>query len=163
MQTKKEIVLCGFLDMLVFKETRLLIELRKKLLTKKKSKAAKEALDKKKRKSRSRAFFGPTPVFMFMDCTPTEEGARTADSNKSHSSLLPDPFSPLHCKHICREQITREPVGRGGFGSVYRYTYRKIAVARKGFYSHADEAVVRKIYNRGLKVLKLELLNMTTL
>ena len=32
---QKEVVLCGFLDVLVFKETRLLIELRKKLLTKK--------------------------------------------------------------------------------------------------------------------------------
>ena len=35
MQTKRTLFLCGFLDMLVFEETRLLIELRKKLLTKK--------------------------------------------------------------------------------------------------------------------------------
>ena len=35
MQTKRKLFLCGFLDMLVFEETRLLIELRKKLLTKK--------------------------------------------------------------------------------------------------------------------------------
>ena len=32
-QTKRKLFLCGFLDMLVFEETRLLIELRKKLLT----------------------------------------------------------------------------------------------------------------------------------
>ena len=35
MQTKRKLFLCGFLDMLVFEETRLLIELQKKLLTKK--------------------------------------------------------------------------------------------------------------------------------
>ena len=35
MQTKRKLFLCGFLVMLVFEETRLLIELRKKLLTKK--------------------------------------------------------------------------------------------------------------------------------
>ena len=35
MQTKRKLFLCGLLDMFVFKETRLLIELRKKLLTKK--------------------------------------------------------------------------------------------------------------------------------
>ena len=45
---QKGIVLCGFLDMLVFEETRLLIELRKKLLTK-----------KQQTNSRSHAFFGP--------------------------------------------------------------------------------------------------------
>ena len=32
MQTKRKLFLCGFLDMLVFKETSLLIELRKKAL-----------------------------------------------------------------------------------------------------------------------------------
>ena len=37
MQTKKKLFLYGFLNMLVFEETRLLIELRKKLLTKKPS------------------------------------------------------------------------------------------------------------------------------
>ena len=35
MQTKRKLFLSGFLDMLVFEETRLLIELQKKLLTKK--------------------------------------------------------------------------------------------------------------------------------
>ena len=34
-QTKRKLFLCGFLDMLAFEETRLLIELQKKLLTKK--------------------------------------------------------------------------------------------------------------------------------
>ena len=35
MQTKRKLFLCGFLDMLVFEETRLLIQLRKQLLIKK--------------------------------------------------------------------------------------------------------------------------------
>ena len=52
MQTKRNLFLCGFLDMLVFEETKLLTELRKKLLTKNKNKT-------KKNDSRSHAFFGP--------------------------------------------------------------------------------------------------------
>ena len=49
MQTKRILFLCGFLDMLLFEETRLLIELQKKRLTKKKQKTD----------SRSHTFFGP--------------------------------------------------------------------------------------------------------
>ena len=47
-QTKRKLFVCGLLDMLIFEETRLLIELRKKLLMK-----------EKKTDSRSHAFFGP--------------------------------------------------------------------------------------------------------
>ena len=49
MQTERKLFLCGFLHMSVYEETRLLIELRKNLLIKK----------KKKTDSRFYAFLGP--------------------------------------------------------------------------------------------------------